>query len=378
MIESIDLDLADDEWQPPLTLSGKAWVLVRSGRHVLGEARVVGLSPSELFEHRTRLLRTYAPRLVSTRSEVLDGSQVTIVVCTRDRPRLLEGCLMAISSQEPKCAEIVVVDNAGTNPLTRDIAESFDAIVVAEPSAGLDRARNAGFRAASRPIVAYVDDDARVDRYFSGALGAAFRSPQIQVVTGLVLPAELDTFAQRAFEEIEGGMRKGFSPSIFERRRVGLQAFRVGVGTNMAFRRQLLEELGGFDPRFDVGTSIRGAGDLDMFWRCLNAGIAIVYDPNVLVRHIHRRDRLGLLHQMRDNGMAYSAFLESRRTEWPELAGAVNRERWRWHLSRHVMRPIAALLRGRFLEVQMALSELGGSRHGAAALRQETFRTQTP
>jgi hypothetical protein len=76
---------------------------------------------------------------------------------------------------------------------------------------------------------------------------------------------------------------------------------------------------------------------------------------------------------MRDNGTAYTAFLESRRHEWPGMVGSVRRERLRWHWSRHVLRPVSALVRGEFLELQMAISELSGSRHGAAALRSETL-----
>ncbi|CAN5698378.1 hypothetical protein BH18ACT6_BH18ACT6_17760 [soil metagenome] len=373
MIETIEIDLTDDQWRPPFTLSGTAWALIRAGRHVLGEERLVGVSPLELVDHKSRLVRAYAARLGNDQREALDGSGVTIVVCTRDRPRLLEGCLAAISLLQPMCAEVIVVDNASTERSSRQIAESFGVTVVSEPTPGLDRARNMGFHAASTNVVAFVDDDARVDKHFAGALGQIFDHAGIQAVTGLVLPAELETYPQQAFEMIEGGMRKGFRCQVFDRARVGLQAFRVGVGTNMAFRRELLDRLGGFDLRFDVGTRTKGAGDLDLFWRCLQAGVPVVYDPDVLVRHIHRRDRRGLLNQMRDNGTAYAAFLESRSNEWPDFAGSVRRERLRWHWSRHVVRPVSAIARREFLELQMAIFELLGSLQGGAALRSETL-----
>ena len=377
MIDTIDIDLLDEGWRAPSLGGAKAWALVRAGRHVLGEEKLTGVSPQELVDHRARLVRLYSTRLGNEHHETLDGSAVTIVVCTRDRPRFLEGCLTAISQLQPTCAEVIVVDNAGSDESTPRIAEAFGATVVREPTPGLDRARNKGFRAVSSDVVAFVDDDARVDKHFAGALGATFEHAEIQAVTGLVLPAELDTYAQLAFEVIEGGMRKGFRCRVFERANVGLQTFRLGVGTNMAFRRELLDRLGGFDPRFDVGTQTRGAGDLDMLWRCLQDEVPVVYEPDVLVRHIHRRDRTGLLNQMRDNGTAYAAFLASRRIEWPGMARSVRREQIRWHLSRHVLRPVSALARGRFLELQMALSELSGSRRGKAAFAAETFRSES-
>ncbi len=377
MIDTIDIDLLDEGWRPPSLRGEKAWVLLRAGRHILGEETLIGVSPQELVDHRARLVRLYSTKLGNEQQETLDGSAVTIVVCTRDRPKFLEGCLTAISRLQPTCAEVIVVDNAGSDGSTLRIAESFGATVVREPTPGLDRARNKGFRAASSDVVAFVDDDARVDKHFAGALGTTFGHADIQAVTGLVLPAELDTYAQLAFEVIEGGMRKGFRCRVFERANVGLQTFRLGVGTNMAFRRELLDRLGGFDPRFDVGTQTKGAGDLDMLWRCLQDEVPVVYEPDVLVRHIHRRDRRGLLNQMRDNGTAYAAFLASRRTEWPGMASSVRREQLRWHWSRHVLRPVSALVTGQFLELQMALSELSGSRQGKAAFLSETLRSES-
>jgi len=377
LIDTIDIDLMEERWRPPSLRGEKAWALIRAGRHVLGEETLIGVSPQELVAHRARLARVYASKLVVDQEEILDRSTVTVIVCTRDRPKFLEGCLTAINRLQPTCAEVIVVDNAGSDGSALRIAESFGATAVREPTPGLDRARNTGFRAASSEIVAFVDDDARVDKYFAGALATTFEHPDIQVVTGLVLPAELDTYAQLAFELVEGGMRKGFRCRVYERSDIGLQTFRLGVGTNMAFRRDLLDRLGGFDPRFDVGTRTRGGGDLDMFWRCLEQNVPVVYDPDVLVRHIHRRDRRGLLNQMRDNGTAYAAFLASRSTEWPGMARSVRRERLRWHLSRHILRPMAAVSRGQFLEFQMALSELLGSRHGKAALHLETVGPET-
>jgi hypothetical protein len=82
-------------------------------------------------------------------------------------------------------------------------------------------------------------------------------------VTGLVLPAELESPAQVAFERY-GGMGKGFVPKTTRRAALAdrslLWASQWGVGTNMAFRRALFAEIGGFDPALDVGTPAGGGG----------------------------------------------------------------------------------------------------------------------
>ena len=106
-------------------------------------------------------------------------------------------------------------------------------------------------------------------------------------------------------------MRKGFLMRLHvqgEHRTVYRPEW-VGVGCNMAFRRDELLAVGGFDPALDVGTPTSGGGDLDAFQRMLESGAAIVYRPDAVVRHLHRRELPRLRRQLFDNGRGYAAML---------------------------------------------------------------------
>jgi glycosyltransferase involved in cell wall biosynthesis len=242
-----------------------------------------------------------------------------------------------------------------------------------EPCAGLDNARNLGWREARGDVVAYVDDDAVADRAFARALARAFR-PGTAAVTGLVLPVEVATHAQRHIELVHGGMSKGFRRTTFRRETVSepLEAFRYGVGTNMAFRREALGEIGGFDPRLDVGTSTRGGGDLDALYRIIAAGHVIQYEPDVMVRHLHRAERGGLVRQFHDYGTSFSAFLALREVSGDADPGRVKAYRRRWHRERHVTGLLRALARRDVLGAQCLIAEARGSFGGRAALERET------
>src|SRR5262245_13064210 len=85
----------------------------------------------------------------------------TVIVCTRDRPELLEGCLAALATQDHPSYEVLVVDNASRGPETRELADAWNARYVCEERPGLDRARNRALRESASPIVAFTDDDAR-------------------------------------------------------------------------------------------------------------------------------------------------------------------------------------------------------------------------
>jgi len=100
------------------------------------------------------------------------------------------------------------------------------------------------------------------------------------------MPLRLDTTAQVLFEK-RNGFRRGFDKNRFGREVPGNPLYPCGAGIfgagcNMAFRRDLLRDIGGFDEALDTGTPLPGGGDLDIFYRIIRAGHALVYEPRYL------------------------------------------------------------------------------------------------
>lgn len=237
---------------------------------------------------------------------------ISIIVCTRDRALSLRRCLESLESLRYDNFEVLVVDNASRSDETRNLVAGTRFRYVREERPGLDSARNCGLHAAAGEIVAYTDDDVRVDTNWLNGIAHGFHDPEVSCVTGLVCPLELQTDAQVLFED-NGGMRKGLWPKVFGPPKMTakelIAAHRCGVGANMAFRRQMLLDLGGFDVHLDVGTPSHGSGDLDIFHRTLHAGKIIRYEPNALVWHQHRRSMPALHKQFYDNGRAFGCYL---------------------------------------------------------------------
>jgi GT2 family glycosyltransferase len=238
---------------------------------------------------------------------------VSVVVCTRDRSASLARCLASLARLDPPAAEVVVVDNAPRDDATAEVVAATPFRYVREDRPGLDRARNLGIAEARHDLVAFTDDDAEAEPGWLGAIAAAFADPRVAGVTGRVLPASLETPAQRLFEAYGDGMSKGDRPRTFDPAALKpaelLRAQAVGVGANMAFRRAALAAVGGFDPDLDAGTPAAGAGDLDLFHRLLRAGFLLRYEPAARVRHHHRRTMDELRRQLRDNGRSYAVYL---------------------------------------------------------------------
>ena len=235
---------------------------------------------------------------------------ISVVVCTRDRPHSVRLFLAAMAQQTYGNYEVVVVDNASRELSTRAVAEEFGARYVTEPRPGLDYARNAGWRSCSSGIIAYADDDTTPDPDWLTAIAAGFASPDVAAVTGLVVPAELETFAQILYEDVAGGMGRGFRLMVHSRRGRAMtyRGNEYGIGANMAFRRAALEQVGGFDPALGAGTPTAGGDEFDMFQRLLEADGAICYRPDAVVRHVHRRTVDELRRQLFDAGRGFTAF----------------------------------------------------------------------
>jgi GT2 family glycosyltransferase len=240
-----------------------------------------------------------------------------VVVCTRDRAERLNECLPTLLAQTYPCFEVLVVDNAPTTAKTADLlAKRYGGVArlryVREDRPGLPWARNRGLLDARGEIVAYTDDDALADRYWLAALVSGFwAADNVACVTGLVMPAEIETPSQAWFEQFGGFSRaRGFERLMFDlhtnRPREPLfpyLASRFGAGVNMAFSASALRAIGGFDPAFLTGQ------DIEAFYRTIRKGYTLVYEPSAIVRHYHRRDYAGLRRQVGNYGSAFTAFL---------------------------------------------------------------------
>jgi hypothetical protein len=77
----------------------------------------------------------------------------------------------------------------------------------------------------------------------------------------------------------------------------------------MAFRREVLEEIGGFDLALGAGTPAAGGDDLAALYDVLHLGYAIIYQPAAVVRHHHDPDPAALVHQALTYGRGLGAYL---------------------------------------------------------------------
>lgn len=239
-----------------------------------------------------------------TKAEPCDAAEVSLVISTRDRPDALRRCLASLARQRSGPGELIVVDNSRDASARAVCAGYPGTLFVHEPRPGLSRARNAGIRAASRPIIAFTDDDVEPHPCWLSEIARLFRTHDADCMTGLVLPATLETEAQRLFQFTMGAFGGSFLPLLFDQRFFaetrphGAQVWHIGAGANMAFRRRAFERAGLFDERLGAGAS-GCSEDSELWYRLLALGGSCLYEPRAVVFHHHRASWDELTHQLR-------------------------------------------------------------------------------
>ncbi|MET7455993.1 glycosyltransferase [Streptomyces sp. NPDC005574] len=363
-VQVLDVDLArpGDFRAPaaaePVPPEGRVRVLVRLHGVPLGMVSATAASgPEDLWRAvelaaRRSLAGTIARHLATDEAAAQDGDRdewpcqarrrrtlrqapaISVIVATHDRPELLRRCLSSLLRSPYPAFEVIVVDNAPADDAARFLVrETFRQRVryVREPVAGLARAHNRGLAQARGAVVAFTDDDTLVDPQWLSVLAETFaQSASIGCVTGLIVPAELETPAQTALAR-QGGFGKGYTSCAWSLSDpppdplFPFTAGRFGSGANMAFRTAVLRSLGGFDTATGAGTPARGGDDLLAFFEVLATGHTLAYQPSALVWHRHRRTPDAVAAQAFGYGAGLGAYLTAAVVTHPRMLPALLR-----------------------------------------------------
>lgn len=193
----------------------------------------------------------------------------TVVVATRGRPRWLVRLLAALAAQQDVAEFEVVVVVDGADPATESALEDFEAAhpwvshVVRSRRGGPGAARNTGWRRASGDVVAFTDDDC---------------VPAPRWLATLTAPLH------EGVADLAQGRTEPLGPPLTRDRWTRQIVIRSASGRfetcNLAYRRTLLEALGGFDPGLE-----RAGEDADLGLRAIQHGAQFAFVEDALVHH---------------------------------------------------------------------------------------------
>jgi glycosyltransferase involved in cell wall biosynthesis len=225
---------------------------------------------------------------------------VSVIVCSHNGAGRLGDTLASLDHQSlsPERYEVLVVDDGSTDGTSTTARARGFRVLRLDRKAGLPAARNAGLRATRGEIVAFTDDDCEPDPDWLAAVLDGFSASDADGLGGPVVPQCPNAFLL-GYLEANNPLRPLRAELLASGplRRLGLYLARtmVGegepaagellysvVGANMAFRRRLLCELGGFDE------ALASCGEEEELCRRAHAQprpIALRYAPAQRVNH---------------------------------------------------------------------------------------------
>jgi len=167
---------------------------------------------------------------------------VDVVIPTFRRPEALASCLKSLEKQTMAPASIEVIDDSETDY-------------------GPGVSRNIGWKRGSGRYVAFIDDDCLAEQDWIKSLQKMFSENEIGGIEGGITTTD------------ENGEKIDFNPP----NRFRWNRFKTA---NLAVRRDVLEEIGGFDERYHMHRE-----DTDLAWRVIDAGFKMAWVPQCRVHH---------------------------------------------------------------------------------------------
>lgn len=207
---------------------------------------------------------------------------LSVVVNTRNRSEWLDGALQSLISERASNAiEILVIDQS-TDECSHAIAQKLPVRYVRHEGTGLSTSRNVGIALARAPWVAFIDDDARVrPGWVRTLLDATTAQP------GERAPVAL---SGRVVDLEDGSLHFSNGAVCRDGRHLSVRPasaalpeppwYPTAMGTNMAFHRETVMRIGGFDPFYRYFHD-----ESDVFLRIALAGYATRYVDDLIVDH---------------------------------------------------------------------------------------------
>jgi glycosyltransferase involved in cell wall biosynthesis len=206
--------------------------------------------------------------------------ELSVVICAFDSARA-EALAEAVSSVREQAAETIVVVDHAPDLLAHARRALPGALVIGNAEArGLAGARNTGVRAARRPVVAFLDDDAVAAPGWASQLARHYADPQVVGAGGAIVPrwarARPGWFPEE-FDWVVGCSYRGLPQAVAPVRNL--------IGCNMSFRREHVLAVGGFAEGLGrIGRTPVGCEETELCLRLAECG-RLVYDPQAVVHH---------------------------------------------------------------------------------------------
>ena len=200
---------------------------------------------------------------------------ITVVISTiGKRPKKLFACLESIKNGSYKSFNLLVLQQTEKKMKLPDWVQTKKI-----PNKGVSFSKNKAIELCETELIAFIDDDCLADKNWLKNIVDDFKNQDVQAVYGRVLPYLPEKNKNKVCPSYMKAEKRR------ETRELNLENTHLGIGSNMAFRRNVFDQLGGFVENLGPGTKSKAAEDLDLLFRLLDKKQLVVFNPKSIVHH---------------------------------------------------------------------------------------------
>lgn len=232
--------------------------------------------------------------------------KVSIIIPVKNMENNIEDLLKSIMELDyPKDKIEVIIVDGGSNDKTLEIASKYPVKILREDGKGPNYGRNIGIKAASGEIYAFTDGDCILPKDWLKKIVEKINDEEIGCVGGSVFVAEClkdNLIAKYADESIMRIMPIAKTTEKIHE----VKLFKHLATCNMAVKRKVIEEIGGFE------NDLKVFEDIDLIVKICKKGYKVLRSPEIYVWHKHREGVWKLIKQTFNYGRGAFAFLRKR------------------------------------------------------------------
>ena len=210
---------------------------------------------------------------------------ISVVICTYNQDKLLKSAINSIVAQttDSKKYELIIVDNNSTDN-TKHVAEEFigkheNIFYTTETSQGLSFARNKGYKTAKSEYVAYMDDDAQANPDWIETAVKIIEEHRPDIFGGPIFPFYLYEKPKWFSDKFE--IRKHFDKTGWLKKGKGNFS-----GSNIFFKRKVLEEFNGFNTELGMkGKKLAYGEETQLIEKAQKSNKKLYYSLELKVQH---------------------------------------------------------------------------------------------
>lgn len=220
--------------------------------------------------------------------------KITVVICTFNRAKYLEKCLLSLCYQtlDKSFFKVLVVDNNPQNSSINTVNQFFNKLNIEyflENNIGLSRARNRGLAETKTEYICFIDDDAEAERVWLEKILYAFSNsePKIVAVSGRITLKYTNRKPSWITKNMESFL------GLFDISNVEISNSGDFRGGNMALRRNFLESINGFSANLGrKGDRLLSNDEYYILNKIKEKNLFIYYHPEIHIKHTVLSERL--------------------------------------------------------------------------------------